>query len=124
MEPTPLLYQSRTPSFPFFFFFNDTATTEIYTLSLHDALPIWIQGCGLVHHAVARVPVDPHPAGEDHGLGPRAPASRLDQRSEEHTSELQSLAYLVCRLLLEKKNHLNKYHTYLNGCNHFNNKNL
>src|SRR6478609_12095537 len=66
----------------FFFFFNDTATTEIYTLSLHDALPI--SG----HRPVRR--------RDWHGPG-RGP------RSEEHTSELQSLAYLVCRLLLEKK---------------------
>src|SRR3982751_7132516 len=69
------------------FFFNDTATTEIYTLSLHDALPIWF--------AVGRDVRD----GEAQG---RRPAAR--GRSEEHTSELQSLAYLVCRLLLEKKN--------------------
>src|SRR5215203_7467810 len=68
----------------FFFFFNDTATTEIYTLSLHDALPI-----------------APYPLGNNHGrfwAWVRSPA-----RSEEHTSELQSRQYLVCRLLLEKK---------------------
>src|SRR5258707_14006315 len=83
----------------FFFFFNDTATTEIYTLSLHDALPISI------------------PANRS------SPASRASlsaacqfsiarslcpgdlKRSEEHTSELQSRQYLVCRLLLEKKKH-------------------
>src|SRR2546425_8844076 len=67
-----------------FFFFNDTATTEIYTLSLHDALPIWPWPC----------------------CAPPSPGwarSRGGRRSEEHTSELQSLAYLVCRLLLEKK---------------------
>src|SRR5438132_7639308 len=69
------------------FFFNDTATTEIYTLSLHDALPIY-RG-GLDHGATADV------AGVDHG--PRS------DRSEEHTSELQSHSDLVCRLLLEKK---------------------
>src|ERR1041384_8765234 len=68
-------------------FFNDTATTEIYTLSLHDALPIWCSSRGL------RRP----PAGRRHGR-PSGPSPR----SEEHTSELQSLAYLVCRLLLEK----------------------
>src|SRR2546425_4975093 len=78
----------------FFFFFNDTATTEIYTLSLHDALPI----CGgrrarPLRRARARDAAQP---------GPRARAARR-RRSEEHTSELQSLAYLVCRLLLEKK---------------------
>src|SRR5256885_12482339 len=78
-----------------FFFFNDTATTEIYTLSLHDALPI----ChSLVVHAAmlekARVFNGQHGVG--HHLG--------DVRSEEHTSELQSPCNLVCRLLLEKKN--------------------
>src|SRR5256885_13125166 len=73
----------------FFFFFNDTATTEIYTLSLHDALPIWYVVCGrswwIVHTAASvRRPLSIH-------------------RSEEHTSELQSPCNLVCRLLLEKK---------------------
>src|SRR5256885_5356561 len=65
-----------------FFFFNDTATTEIYTLSLHDALPI-----------------------SGSGPGRRGPAWRWRwrRRSEEHTSELQSPCNLVCRLLLEKK---------------------
>src|SRR5216684_9354757 len=70
----------------FFFFFNDTATTEIYTLSLHDALPIFAGRT--VHHEQALW----HP-----NLHRR-------QRSEEHTSELQSRLHLVCRLLLEKKN--------------------
>src|SRR2546426_5193829 len=87
----------------FFFFFNDTATTEIYTLSLHDALPI-----------------SPRPERHDRG-GPggrararfrgrrrRSPQARRGERprgprSEEHTSELQSPCNLVCRLLLEKK---------------------
>src|SRR2546425_9768430 len=99
-----------TLSFCFFFFFNDTATTEIYTLSLHDALPI-----------SARRPS----AGDETHLGIEPARERREQprgalqvfyrdhfvravhvpvrRSEEHTSELQSLAYLVCRLLLEKK---------------------
>src|SRR5215203_7431743 len=92
--------------FSFFFFFNDTATTEIYTLSLHDALPIYGER---------------HPALQDRLL-PR-PDDR--HRSEEHTSELQSRQYLVCRLLLEKKkqNTIKRYskkkktnpttHTYL-----------
>src|SRR5258707_3919378 len=74
-----------------FFFFNDTATTEIYTLSLHDALPI----CPLfyeVDHSHRVRPGDLVLAGEETKL-----------RSEEHTSELQSRQYLVCRLLLEKK---------------------
>src|SRR4029453_19686947 len=77
--------------FPFFFF-NDTATTEIYTLSLHDALPISCARDGARHHGDARAPRDP----EAH------------ERSEEHTSELQSHSDLVCRLLLEKTNTLNE----------------
>src|SRR3970282_2992392 len=68
-----------------FFFFNDTATTEIYTLSLHDALPICARA--RVAQACARWRPLRHPA----------------RRSEEHTSELQSHHDLVCRLLLEKK---------------------
>src|SRR2546425_6414364 len=72
-----------------FFFFNDTATTEIYTLSLHDALPISPEAEGLASHAAV-------------GLT-RGSRGLAIARSEEHTSELQSLAYLVCRLLLEKK---------------------
>src|SRR5712672_4661703 len=74
--------------FFFFFFFNDTATTEIYTLSLHDALPIF------------RAPDTQQRV--DRAL-PDVLDCRQPERSEEHTSELQSLAYLVCRLLLEKK---------------------
>src|SRR2546425_10141540 len=97
---------THTPLFTtFFFFFNDTATTEIYTLSLHDALPI---SCVPTHSAQE----------EKTRLTFLEPLERVDQaslhqkenqrtprrdRSEEHTSELQSLAYLVCRLLLEKK---------------------
>src|SRR5258708_24053732 len=73
-----------------FFFFNDTATTEIYTLSLHDALPI--SDRGRVSQFGGHVP--------DH-LGDLA---LQGARSEEHTSELQSPDHLVCRLLLEKKN--------------------
>src|SRR2546430_11711583 len=86
-----------------FFFFNDTATTEIYTLSLHDALPIWsISWRGIV--AVAWRPgqvVSSWNAPEV----PMAGHSKWKQikRSEEHTSELQSQSNLVCRLLLEKK---------------------
>src|ERR1041384_8755142 len=68
-----------------FFFFNDTATTEIYTLSLHDALPICRS----------------KPIRRPSRYSATPPTSW--RRSEEHTSELQSLAYLVCRLLLEKK---------------------
>src|SRR5258707_8622881 len=77
-----------------FFFFNDTATTEIYTLSLHDALPI---SC-VVHQVVEPVA---SPALQQTPSGIVRQASTL--RSEEHTSELQSRQYLVCRLLLEKK---------------------
>src|SRR2546426_9920274 len=78
----------------FFFFFNDTATTEIYTLSLHDALPISrAPGVRAVH-----VGFD----GPAEGRGAGA-SLRGDVRSEEHTSELQSPCNLVCRLLLEKK---------------------
>src|SRR5258707_13983333 len=82
----------------FFFFFNDTATTEIYTLSLHDALPIyrWRRpACrrGRTRRSAHRC-LRPNAAA--------APAA-ASGRSEEHTSELQSRQYLVCRLLLEKK---------------------
>src|SRR2546430_10075890 len=73
-----------------FVFFNDTATTEIYTLSLHDALPI------SQHRGREPVP------DERRRGGPR-PCTRRVVRSEEHTSELQSQSNLVCRLLLEKK---------------------
>src|SRR5256885_2314523 len=87
----------------FFFFFNDTATTEIYTLSLHDALPISFDAA--VERRVlrwSRAALD----ARQLGLGEReCPSHALEQRrSEEHTSELQSPCNLVCRLLLEKKN--------------------
>src|SRR5256886_10114387 len=100
-------------AFLLFFFFNDTATTEIYTLSLHDALPISA--------------LDPRPLAEA-----RPPERRLvgccrdftvllcamarhhGIRSEEHTSELQSQSNLVCRLLLEKKKSTSHHHEYLN----------
>src|SRR5688572_32514885 len=91
--------QCRAVIFLFFFFFNDTATTEIYTLSLHDALPISLEilrsvllryggkaSSVTVRNALMHIGVD----------GPA-------WRSEEHTSELQSQSNLVCRLLLEKK---------------------
>src|SRR2546430_7826161 len=75
-----------------FFFFNDTATTEIYTLSLHDALPISVTSSPFSTTAPRR-------------MGIRPPMARMSVvlRSEEHTSELQSQSNLVCRLLLEKK---------------------
>src|SRR2546430_17704222 len=78
------------------FFFNDTATTEIYTLSLHDALPISlsVRAHGALACVVLAIEV------EDDGALPKVTASA---RSEEHTSELQSQSNLVCRLLLEKK---------------------
>src|SRR3712207_7047505 len=107
-----------------FFFFNDTATTEIYTLSLHDALPIYGQlrsregrepRLHVRHrHGERRARAARGPDRDPH-LWPargRSPAGRPDRlRSEEHTSELQSRQYLVCRLLLEKKNIL--YYTSL-----------
>src|ERR1035437_11140606 len=74
------------------FFFNDTATTEIYTLSLHDALPIWCSAtCWRCRDGQSKR---------------RATAT---PRSEEHTSELQSRQYIVCRLLLEKKKEQETY---------------
>src|SRR2546422_5203858 len=85
-------------SVSFFFFFNDTATTEIYTLSLHDALPI----CSL---SVSVVMSTGSPKGSvDPVMVTEMPVVELwFERSEEHTSELQSRLHLVCRLLLEKK---------------------
>src|SRR2546427_7036918 len=79
----------------FFFFFNDTATTEIYTLSLHDALPISGLLLGRAHAGDRQARLARWHSGGARGRGPR---------SEEHTSELQSQSNLVCRLLLEKKN--------------------
>src|SRR2546430_2933902 len=78
-----------------FFFFNDTATTEIYTLSLHDALPI------------SGPPPMATTASSRICAWPRSLTRRRMGRSEEHTSELQSQSNLVCRLLLEKKKNLN-----------------
>src|SRR2546430_11188422 len=99
-----------TPYF-YFFFFNDTATTEIYTLSLHDALPI-CQKKGLSRFTKTQA------LGHQDSKASAASAQGVDiikaiiavsLRSEEHTSELQSQSNLVCRLLLEKK----KHHMYL-----------
>src|SRR3712207_7149955 len=93
----------------FFFFFNDTATTEIYTLSLHDALPILRRGVlGTVAAAGVSLRLGrAGPPGSDRdvreGRGESEQPNRRRSRSEEHTSELQSRQYLVCRLLLEKK---------------------
>src|SRR3712207_9549004 len=96
------------------FFFNDTATTEIYTLSLHDALPISRRD---LDPALGRGGPRARPPQRAAGGGGRAARAqpppgprgarvrrRHRVRSEEHTSELQSRQYLVCRLLLEKKN--------------------
>src|SRR2546422_8030849 len=80
-----------------FFFFNDTATTEIYTLSLHDALPI----SSAVPMRAGRLKLTSRPPP---AAAPALRKVRRDRvRSEEHTSELQSRLHLVCRLLLEKK---------------------
>src|SRR2546422_7604728 len=95
----------------FFFFFNDTATTEIYTLSLHDALPIFLPHVRLLNRPrpklVARASARVVPE--------QALTSDVTHRSEEHTSELQSRLHLVCRLLLEKKKkkrHITQRHLY------------
>src|SRR2546422_6098773 len=84
-----------------FFFFNDTATTEIYTLSLHDALPIFTRARTT---ARSRRPARPRSRpGATRGRARATVARAGRSRSEEHTSELQSRLHLVCRLLLEKK---------------------
>src|SRR3712207_7116908 len=98
----------------FFFFFNDSATTEIYPLSLHDALPI--SGCSPCACSGTRPappdrPADGRPRAQPQGRpsivqpvgSPGSTPPTRNVRSEEHTSELQSRQYLVCRLLLEKK---------------------
>src|SRR3712207_9540997 len=90
----------------YFLFFNDTATTEIYTLSLHDALPIFPEIAGVMFHEIA---ARQSPAGALVAAGPRDNPETAWYRSEEHTSELQSRQYLVCRLLLEKKKHQLRY---------------
>src|SRR3712207_7059402 len=92
------------------FFFNDTATTEIYTLSLHDALPI----CGDARREPAtRAPCHVRMGELAVLAGPGGGHARREpRRSEEHTSELQSRQYLVCRLLLEKKTKLARAHTH------------
>src|SRR3712207_7311888 len=108
-------------SFTYVFFFNDTATTEIYTLSLHDALPICVASgrrhrrVGARRRRAARhlegVPAVP---GDRSVGGPAASCVRRGTlRSEEHTSELQSRQYLVCRLLLEKKKKNERRHLKL-----------
>src|SRR3712207_8108999 len=89
------------------FFFNDTATTEIYTLSLHDALPISWSAAGTALGGECFTAPDPGGGNalevEGAGSTGQRPHGSGAARSEEHTSELQSRQYLVCRLLLEKK---------------------
>src|SRR2546427_5764123 len=94
----------HTPRVHIFFFFNDTATTEIYTLSLHDALPISARR-RRPDRATARQPcwTRPAPIGRGSHISERRRGFPTTTRSEEHTSELQSQSNLVCRLLLEKK---------------------
>src|SRR5690349_24173209 len=92
-----------------FFFFTDTATTEIYTLSLHDALPI-LSAIGVRH----RLPAPRGPVGGATRSLPAVARASIEHpdtagRSEEHTSELQSRRDLVCRLLLEKKKNKKTY---------------
>src|SRR2546430_17522972 len=99
-------YHTNYLSYIFFFFFNDTATTEIYTLSLHDALPI-----SQSQYSTApplKFQIINHSSPDLHTFSVGGPRSINHQpstinRSEEHTSELQSQSNLVCRLLLEKK---------------------
>src|SRR5260370_10875636 len=96
-----------------FFFFNDTATTEIYTLSLHDALPIsrGARGAPASRAADGRRPQDHAGLPSDDARAATAWTRRRgDRRSEEHTSELQSHLNLVCRLLLEKTIYPTKRH--------------
>src|SRR2546429_3887771 len=104
--PLRLLFAMMTILMPSsdIFFFNDTATTEIYTLSLHDALPIsGRRGRADQSSRCRDGDVDGTPAA-DRSVGPAS-------RSEEHTSELQSRLHLVCRLLLEKKKEHGSYPT-------------
>src|SRR3712207_7690707 len=105
-----------------FFFFNDTATTEIYTLSLHDALPIYRFPSAEAPRRLEAVATCGHQPTTGENYGPRwsrRQGERLREerqgraRSEEHTSELQSRQYLVCRLLLEKKKKPKKHYRCL-----------
>src|SRR2546430_9789922 len=100
---------------PVFFFFNDTATTEIYTLSLHDALPICSTMPDLISYA-SNIGLNTEEEVRSYMQNGALPTEKfmedkswvtpaLQDRSEEHTSELQSQSNLVCRLLLEKKKH-------------------
>src|SRR3712207_8027319 len=102
-----------------YLFFNETAPTEIYTLSLHDALPIWSNGGASGRRARARAAapspaaVTSWPISSRQSASARATSASSSARSEEHTSELQSRQYLVCRLLLEKKNNKLRLHDHV-----------
>src|SRR2546430_3765093 len=92
-----------------FFFFNDTATTEIYTLSLHDALPILVRPLADGNSQTGiRSCVRTRSADQKR----QRPGQTTYARSEEHTSELQSQSNLVCRLLLEKKKQIKNSNIY------------
>src|SRR2546430_8885895 len=93
-----MMIQTALLPLPIFFFFNDTATTEIYTLSLHDALPICLKDQFRGSARESPFESDGYPRG-----GHRPESRQENWRSEEHTSELQSQSNLVLRLLLEKK---------------------
>src|SRR3712207_8086151 len=92
------------------FFFNDTATTEIYTLSLHDALPISASRSRARGRGAAQTRARGWRTPSRRWPGRRPCATGSPGRSEEHTSELQSRQYLVCRLLLEKKKNTKLIH--------------
>src|SRR5690349_24875730 len=95
-------------SYSLFFFFNDTATPEIYTLSLHDAFPISVAHRGIERRGAGPpAPGRSEPPRRGWPLDPRQRSQPGPARSEEHTSELQSRRELVCRLLLEKKKRMN-----------------
>src|SRR3712207_9254832 len=99
-----LLLDMPSQDLSLFFFFNDTATTEIYTLSLHDALPISpFEASALAGQLSLRVKAEGRFGTPFSWLLTAEGLEMMTHRSEEHTSELQSRQYLVCRLLLEKK---------------------
>src|SRR3712207_8498738 len=107
-----------------FFFFNDTAPTEIYPLSLHDALPIFQRRD--LPPASPRTARHRAPCSAAQPLGRRRLSRRIPEhdpgpggRSEEHTSELQSRQYLVCRLLLEKKKSISRFTLLCNIINNY-----
>src|SRR3712207_7080621 len=101
--------RARSECVDFYFFFNDTATTEIYTLSLHDALPILVGSADRAGGSAPRYwstnhqPTSEEPTRPAGSVSAPSTPAAANRRSEEHTSELQSRQYLVWRLLLEKK---------------------